>query len=188
MPMIAAVRGAEALAHALQSPVRVIFLLGGDVFTLPEWVRQTHKSGRHAFVHLDLVEGLSRDAAGVRALARIVQPAGVLSTRAPLLRVAADLGMQTVLRMFMVDRSSLETGARMVKAGAPDFVEIMPGLVTRAIVQMRQCIAQPVIAGGMMTCVQDVQLALHAGACAVSTSSEALWGIRPQDGRMAEED
>lgn len=174
-PVIAAVRDAQAMARALASPVRVVFLLGGDLFTLPELVRAAQDAGKLVFAHLDLVEGISRDAAGVRWIAKAVRPSGVLSTRAPLLRAAAAEGLLTVLRMFMVDSSSLETGARMAKACTPDLVEVMPGLTTRAIRALNERIVPPVIAGGMLETERDVRSALEAGALAASTSKEALW-------------
>ena len=104
-PVIAAVRGQEALDAALASPVRIVFLLGGDPFTLPALTRRAREAGRPVFVHMDLVEGVGRDAAGVRWIARMVKPEGILSTRAPLLRAAAGEGLRTVLRMFLVDSS-----------------------------------------------------------------------------------
>lgn len=176
-PVIAAVRERGQLLRAIASPVRVIFFLGGDLFTLPEMVKLTQDAGKLVFVHLDLVEGISRDAAGVRWIARMIRPTGVLSTRAPLLKVAAEEGLMTVLRVFMVDSSSLETGARMVKGCSPDLVEVMPGLVTRAIKLMNDRIEPPVIAGGMLELLRDVQAARKAGAMAASTSSEALWDL-----------
>ena len=90
VPVIAAVRGAEQLAGALESRVGVVFLLGGDPASLPGRVRAALDAGKLAFVHMDLVEGFAHDAAGVRWLARAVRPTGVLSTRAPLLRAAFE--------------------------------------------------------------------------------------------------
>lgn len=174
-PIIAAVRDENRLRYALQTPVQVIFLLGGDLFTLPGQVQAVHAAGRMAFVHLDLVEGISRDAAGLRWIARMIKPAGILSTRAPLVKAASEEGLLTVLRMFMVDSSSLETGERMVRGCSPDLVELMPGLVTRAIQLLGQRISPPVIAGGMLDIARDVEAALSAGALAASTSSEPLW-------------
>ena len=125
-------------------------------------------AGKLAFVHMDLVEGFAHDAAGVRWLARAVRPTGVLSTRAPLLRAASEDGLLTVLRIFMVDSSSLATGVRMAKSCEPTLIEVMPGLATRAIARLSRSVAQPVLAA-------DVEAALQAGALAASTSSRALW-------------
>lgn len=175
VPVIAAVRGAEQLAGALESRVGVVFLLGGDPASLPGRVRAALDAGKLAFVHMDLVEGFAHDAAGVRWLARAVRPTGVLSTRAPLLRAASEDGLLTVLRIFMVDSSSLATGVRMAKSCEPTLIEVMPGLATRAIARLSRSVAQPVIAGGMLEEAADVEAALQAGALAASTSSRALW-------------
>ncbi len=174
-PAIAAVRGREQLQRALRARAAVVFLLEGDPFTLPDMVREAREAGKPAFVHMELVDGISRDAAGVRWIARTVKPAGVLSTRAALVKAAADEGLRTVLRIFLVDSSSLESGVRMVKSCAPDYCEVMPGLVTRAIGQLGRRIVPPLIAGGMLERAEDVRAALAAGALAVSTSSEPLW-------------
>lgn len=174
-PMIAAVREHSQLLRAIASPVRVVFLLGGDPFTLPESVALAKKAGKLVFVHMDFIEGISRDAAGVRWVSRVIQPTGVLSTRPPLLRAAGEEGLQTVLRIFLVDSSSLETGVRMVNACDPDFVEVMPGVVTKAIEMLGKRITPPIIAGGMLEQEKDIRAALAAGAIASSSSCEALW-------------
>ena len=174
-PVIAAVRTPSQLSRALLTPVQVIFLLGGDPDTLPALVQTAQSAQKLVFIHMDLVEGFSRDAAGVKWLARAARPTGVLSTRAPILRAAADESLLTVLRVFMVDSSSLATGVRMAKSCEPTLIEVMPGLVTRAIRRLSDSVGQPVIAGGMLEAAEDVEAALGAGALAASTSSENLW-------------
>ena len=174
-PVIAAVRTPSQLSHALLTPVQVIFLLGGDPDTLPALVQTARSAQKLVFIHMDLVEGFSRDAAGVKWLARAARPSGILSTRAPILRAAADESLLTVLRVFMVDSSSLATGVRMAKSCEPTLIEVMPGLVTRAIRRLSDSVGQPVIAGGMLEAAEDVEAALGAGALAASTSSENLW-------------
>ena len=174
-PVIAAVRTPSQLSRALLTPVQVIFLLGGDPDTLPALVQTAQSAQKLVFIHMDLVEGFSRDAAGVKWLARAARPSGILSTRAPILRAAADESLLTVLRVFMVDSSSLATGVRMAKSCEPTLIEVMPGLVTRAIRRLSDSVGQPVIAGGMLEAAEDVEAALGAGALAASTSSENLW-------------
>ena len=89
-------------------------------------------------------------------LARAAHPSGILSTRAPILRAAADESLLTVLRIFMVDSSSLATGVRMAKSCEPTLIEVMPGLVTRALRRLSDSVGQPVIAGGMLEAAEDV--------------------------------
>ena len=54
-------------------------------------------------------------------------------------------------------------------------IEVLPGLVPKAITRLRDELRLPVIAGGMITQRSDVQTALEAGASAVSVSDEKLW-------------
>jgi len=174
-PIIAAVREEETLRRAILTPVKAIFLLCGDPFTLPRWVQMVREAGKSPHVHLDLMEGYSRDAAGVRYLCKSAAPDGVMTTRAPLVRCAKDEGMCAVLRVFLVDSSSVATAERAIHSCNPDYVEVMPGLVTRGITALKDRIEHPVIAGGMLETRKDVEAVLAAGAVAASTSGEGLW-------------
>lgn len=175
--IIAAARDSGAVLRACASDVALIFLLGGDILSIEEDVRRIRQCGKQVFVHMDLIEGIARDSAGVRYLARRIAPDGVLSTKAQILRTASEEGLTTVQRIFLLDSSSMETGVRMVQTAQPDYVEVMPGLVPMAIERLRATLRQPIIAGGMITESNQVRVALGAGAVAVSTSSEALWKL-----------
>ena len=58
-PVIAAVKDDAGLDAALNSDVAVIFLLYGDILTVERVVDRVHDAGKRAFVHLDLIDGLS---------------------------------------------------------------------------------------------------------------------------------
>ena len=173
--VIAAVRGAQDVRRAADSPASAVFLLGGSILTLEEMTRALHGAGKSVFVHLDLCEGLGKDAAAVEWCARFVKPDGFISTRSQPLRRAGELGLMTIQRIFLVDSGSLTGGMRHLSANPPDFIEVMPGLVTRALRRLSDSVGQPVIAGGMLEAAEDVEAALCAGALAASTSSENLW-------------
>ena len=83
--------------------------------------------------------------------------------------------MLTIHRLFLVDSSSLRGGMRHIAANPPDLIEVLPGLVPKAISQLRDTLNLPVIAGGMVTEERDVEQALTAGALAVSSSERGLW-------------
>lgn len=178
-PIIAAVRdiaGAQAAA-ALPGP-RAVFLLGGSIQTLPDIVLPLKKEGKAVFLHLDLIEGIGRDPSGVRYLAdNGVQ--GLISTKAPLIKAARACGMVAVHRVFLLDSGSLESGIHLLAASHADYCEVMPGLVPKAIGRLKGRIPQPIIAGGMITGAQEADIALRAGAVAVSTSERALWEHLP---------
>ena len=168
--VIAAVRGAQDVRRAADSPASAVFLLGGSILTL-------HGAGKSVFVHLDLCEGLGKDAAAVEWCARFVKPDGFISTRSQPLRRAGELGLMTIQRIFLVDSGSLTGGMRHLSANPPDFIEVMPGLVPKAIVRLKEELRLPVIAGGMITERREVEEAIRAGALAVSTSAPELWRL-----------
>lgn len=174
-PVIAAVRGEEDVRLAAQSPVAAVFLLGGSILTLPGAVDILREKGKLVFVHMDLCDGLGRDAAAVQWCARNLRLNGLISTRPPLLRAANEAGLVTIQRMFLMDSASLTSGMKLMRGNLPDMVELLPGLVPKAIDQVRRRLDIPVIAGGMVTEDGEVAQALAAGALAVSTSEKTLW-------------
>lgn len=173
--VIAAVRDDDGIARACESPARVIFLLGGGLIGLDRRVERIKARGKRVFLHIDLCEGLGKDAAAVDFCAQAIRPDGIISTRVPLIRRAAERGLSTVQRMFLMDSQSLINGVRLIKNSECDMVEVLPGLAPKAISFMRCELTIPVIAGGMVTTAQEVNQALQAGAAAVSTSCPELW-------------
>ena len=174
-PVIAAVRDLSAVPAASCSPVPAVFLLGGSILTLPPAMRPLREAGKRVFVHLDLVAGLGRDKAAVEWCRRALGADGLISTHPQLLREAASLGMATIQRLFAMDSASLASGIRLLRGNPPDFVEVLPGLLPKAIAELCSQLGRPVIAGGMVTEADEVRQALAAGAVAVSTSERALW-------------
>ena len=128
---------------------------------------------------MDLIDGIAPDQAGIRFIARYLKPDGVISTKPSALRYARAEGLITIQRIFLMDSASLENGIRLVSQLSPDYVEILPGLVPKAIAYLSASLKQPVIAGGMITEADDVHQALGAGAVAVSTSNPDLWMLNP---------
>jgi len=176
-PIIAALPHIELLQQALYSSVSVVFLLSGSILTLQDIVNELKDRGKKVFVHIDLIDGLGKDLAAVEYLRYKIQADGILSTRNNLLKYGKEIGLVTVQRLFLVDSRSFESGIKMVQSYDPDFVEVMPGIVPKAIADLKQKIPQPVIAGGMITSKQDIIQALGAGAIAVSTSKVELWEL-----------
>lgn len=68
-PVIAAVKDTNALEAALASPSEIIFLLCGNIFNLQEIVERANRCGKDIYVHVDLIEGFSRDAVSLRYIA-----------------------------------------------------------------------------------------------------------------------
>ena len=173
-PVIAAVKALDHAGAAARSEVAVVFVLGGSILTMDGIMAELNAGGKMVFLHMDLIEGVGRDEAGLIYTARRWKPAGVISTRAQLVKAARDHGLLAIQRVFLLDSGSIRSGIQLIGQCTPDFVEVMPGVIPKAIGQFKSA-GRPVIAGGMVTARNEVIDALSAGALAVSTSSRELW-------------
>lgn len=171
-PVIAAVQQ-EGLQAALDSPVQIIFHLGVDLMSLQDVVEQVHKAGKYIFIHLDLAEGIGKDRAGVRYLAQCGAD-GVISTKAQLIRYAKEQNLITVQRFFALDSKGMESIEEVCRSTNPHLMEIMPGVIGKAIRRFSGGNV-PVIAGGLIQTKSEVTDALGCGAAAVSTGKNELW-------------
>lgn len=174
-PVIAAVKNETQLARALASECEVVFLLFGDILSIGALTEQVRQAGKFPVVHIDLVNGLSQREIVVDFLAKTTHAGGIISTRPALIRRAKELGLFSVLRVFVIDSMALENLARERMSAEPDVLEILPGVMPDVLRRICARTALPVIAGGLLSQKKDVLAALDAGAVAVSTTDEALW-------------
>ena len=178
-PIIAAVKDDRELARALQSDVDVVFILYGDVCTIPMIVDRIKETGRTAMVHLDLVSGLSPKEISIDYIRMRTRADGIITTRANLIRHARESGLATILRYFVLDSLALiniEKQSHQHHASQPDLIEILPGVISpKVLSRICQMSRVPVIAGGLIHDREDVMNALNAGAIAISTSTPDVW-------------
>lgn len=174
-PVIAAVKEDAELQKALDSDCQVIFLLCGTVVNIDAMVHQIHRRNKICFVHIDLVDGLSSREAAVDGLVKLCNPDGIISTRAPQIRRAQQLGLLTVQRVFLLDSMSLRNLLAQLGSNCSDFIEVLPGIIPGIIAEISQKTDTPLIAGGLIRSKQDVMQAIQAGVLAVSTSCQNVW-------------
>ncbi len=174
IPVISAVRE-RYFEKALNSPSKVIFLLGGDILTVGEKIKQAKKNGKFVFVHIDLTDGIGKDKSGIRYLSNLGVD-GIISTKSNLIRFAKDLSLVTVQRFFAYDSHGIEGIEDVLSMTKPDFVEIMPGVIDK-ITKQFAALEIPLISGGLIETKQEITNALSMGAFAVSTGKEELWYI-----------
>lgn len=173
-PIIAAVHE-HSFEAALRSPVSVIFCLKASILTVAERVRAAHEAGKCILVHIDLAEGIGKDRAGIEYLASLGVD-GIISTRTQLLRQAKEKGLVAVQRFFALDSQGMESISENLENTVCDLIEIMPGVIGKAISRFSSG-RVPVIAGGLIETKKEVMAALECGALAVSTGNEGLWHI-----------
>jgi len=171
-PVIAAV-GDDKWADALVSPACVLFYLSANLLSVRERIAEAHQAGKHVLIHMDLAEGIGRDRTGVRFLAECGAD-GVLSTRAQLIHMAREQNLLAVQRFFLLDSKGMDSISEMLRNTNPNFIELMPGLISKCIRRFGSG-SIPVIAGGLLETKAEVLEALGCGATAVSTGKKELW-------------
>lgn len=173
-PVIPAVRQ-DKFHVAIESPCDVIFCLGESILTVKEHIKLAHSKGKRMLVHIDLADGIGKDAAGVKFLAYIGCD-GIISTKPQMIKFAKKEGLFTVQRFFTLDTQGLESISELLSSSTPSMIEIMPGVITKTISRFAHGTI-PVIAGGLIETKEEITAALRNGAVAVSTGKESLWYI-----------
>ncbi len=177
-PIIASVKNQEGLEACLENDnIQVVFLLFGDILTLKECVEKVQAAGKIVIVHMDFVNGLqcAKDIS-VDYVQENTGADGIITTHPNCIRRANELGMYTVLRAFILDSMALENVPKQA-ACRPDFIEILPGVIPKAIHRICEMTEIPLLAGGLFADKEDVISALHAGALGISSSDREIWNL-----------
>ena len=180
-PVIAAVKSDAGLQAAVEmEEIQVIFVLYGDVCTIPEILERIKAAGKKAMVHIDLIAGLSAKEISVEFIARQTRADGIITTKPALVRWAKELGIFAVLRFFVIDSLALKNIENLeMQCGTsrPDFIEVLPGVMPKVLGRIAKVSRIPMIAGGLITEKEDVIAALSAGAIAVSSTNQDVWNL-----------
>ena len=179
--VIAAVKNDAGLQAAVEmEEIQVIFVLYGDVCTIPEILERIKAAGKKAMVHIDLIAGLSAKEISVEFIARQTRADGIITTKPALVRRAKELGIFAVLRFFVIDSLALKNIENLeMQCGTsrPDFIEVLPGVMPKVLGRIAKVSRIPMIAGGLITEKEDVIAALSAGAIAVSSTNQDVWNL-----------
>jgi glycerol uptake operon antiterminator len=174
-PVAAAVKSNDDMQVALESDALLLFMLKGDAFQIASYVVQAHQKGKGIVVHVDLVSGIGKDRAGIQYLHEIGVDA-IITSRSQLVSAGRAEGLVMIQRLLLVDDSAMETGVRTISRAAPDFVEVLPGIIFPEIAStLQQVLPGPFIAGGFIRDVTEVARVKAAGAVLSSSSTYALW-------------
>lgn len=174
-PIIAAVNNLEKVDDAIDSPAEIIFMLTGDIFTIGDIVKKIQAKGKSVFLHIDLLDGFSRDAIALEYISKTIKPDGIITTKNNLVKIAMDLGLFTIQRFFILDSLSLAKGIQAMKHNRPNAIEILPGVnskITKIVIRETKI---PVITGGLIMDKEDVINSIKAGAIGISTTKKELW-------------
>ena len=177
-PIIAAVKDDEGLEECLRSDIGVVFILYGNIGSIIDIVKKIKRAGKLALVHMDLVSGMQAKDVSVDYIRNYTEADGIITTKANLLPRAKELGLNTILRTFVLDSTAMETLDRNSRPEAvqPDIMEVLPGpLLPDVIRQIVSSCRVPVMVSGLITRKSEVMNALKSGAVSISTTNRKLW-------------
>ena len=172
--IFAAVRTDEGLDAALQTGVETIFMQATNIEVVGAQIEKAHKAGKKLFIHIDITDGVGKDEYGIKFLQKLGAD-GIISTRTNIIKQAKKMGIATCQKFFIVDTHSLSTTIDSIKAGKPDMIEVMPGLVSKVIKKIKEESDTFIISGGLLTTEEEIQQAFNDGAMGVSTSIRSFW-------------
>ncbi|MDD7464272.1 MAG: glycerol-3-phosphate responsive antiterminator [Anaerococcus sp.] len=174
-PVIMAVKDNKDLAKALETDNRIVFVLYGNIETIPQIVKKIKNKNKIAIVHEDLIEGLSSSSMANHFIKRYTEADGVITTRPQNASHAMKLGLFSILRFFILDSISYQSMKETIKKVNCDCIEILPGIMPKITKQVSKRTSIPIVAGGLIKDKEDVIDNLNAGAIAISSSSYDVW-------------
>jgi len=174
-PIIAAIKDDAGLEKCLECDSKIIFILYGDILTIPSIVEKIKAGGKYAFVHVDLIQGLYSSEVAVDYIKQETKADGVISTKSQVIVRARELNLATVMRFFLIDSMALSNIERQMKQARPDVIEIMPALMPKVIKNVAARAKCPVIGGGLVSDKEDVIMVLNAGATSISSTNQEVW-------------
>ena len=174
--IIAAVRTEVEFDNALKSDVGMIFYLAPDLHTVEDMAKKAHDCGKKLFIHIDLATGIGKDKSGIMFV-KNAGVDGIISTRVNIIKTARDCGIFTVQRFFIVDSHSIDTTVEGVRASKADMIEVMPGIIPKVIKRLKNMVDVPIIAGGIVDTVEEIEDIIKSGAAGISTGKNELWNI-----------
>jgi glycerol uptake operon antiterminator len=175
-PIIPAIRKPDLVDHAIASRSRLIYLLTGDPENVEAMIRKILNAAKVPIVNLDLLNGFSRDKYAVNYLKR-VGAGGIISTHLDPLRHALAIGLYGIQRTFLLDSGAMETISNQLKNSPVHALEILPAMVAPKMLERLRAISAdlPVVGGGLIQTMKEVEELLAQGLSAVSTSRPEMW-------------
>lgn len=176
-PIIAAVNSNTDLNKVIDSACEIVFLLNSTIFELKHVVKSLKDAGKAVYIHVDLMDGFSKDIIALKYILKEIVPDGIITTKGYLIKAAKEQGVFAIQRLFLLDSLNLETGINSIKSNKPDAVEILPGVMPKITELIVERTKAPIITGGLIMDKEDVMSSLKAGAVAISTSNEEIWKL-----------
>jgi glycerol uptake operon antiterminator len=175
-PIIPAVRKVEHVDLAIAAHGKIVYLLTGDPENCEAMIQKILAADKLPIVNLDLLNGFSRDKYAVNYLRR-AGARGIISTHLDPLRHAFSIGLYGIQRTFLLDSGAMDTITGQLKNTRVDALEVLPALAAPKILERVSAISPdlPVVGGGLIQTMKEVEELLAQGVSAVSVSDPQMW-------------
>lgn len=125
--------------------------------------------------HVDLIQGLKSDEHATEFICQEIKPYGLISTKTSVIQKAKQKGVIAIQRVFLLDSHAIEKSIKLVNRTQPDYIEVLPGTMPWMISEIKEKLQVPILAGGLIRSMEDVENAIQAGAVSITTSKKTLW-------------
>ena len=175
-PIIPAIRKVEFLDQAIAAHGKIVYLLTGDPENCELMIQKVLAADKLPIINLDLLNGFSRDRYAVNYLKR-AGARGIISTHLDPLRHALSIGLYAVQRTFLLDSGAMDTITNQLKNTPVDALEVLPALVAPKVLERVRAVSPelPVVGGGLIQTMKEVEDLLAQGLSAVSCSNPSMW-------------
>lgn len=157
-----------------------VFLQGGSLVELPQVLKrfQAHDLAHVGlFAHIDLIAGLENSEAGLEYLASLGRLHGIVTVHHHLAKSARQMGLMTIVRLFLSDSRAVERGIAVACKSQADAIEILPAAAAVKVASDFTRCPLPRIAGGLCRTEADVREAIGSGCRAVTSTRPELWKL-----------
>ena len=178
-PVIAAIKDDAGLEKCLETDIGVIFVLYGDVCSIPNIVKRIKDAGKTVVVHMDLINGLTYKEISLDFIKEHTEADGIITTKQNLIKHAKELGLNTVLRFFMLDTIALQNFEKQSHQDIqPDIIEVLPGILLPEFFEnLRRISRVRIMASGLISTKEEVLNALNNGVISISTTNQKIWDM-----------
>ncbi len=168
--VIPAIANEKDFEKFLDSNFSYCVFLNMNISQLENLIDMSHRQGKKALVHIDLIQGLSSDEYGCEYACQKLKVDGIISTKGKVVEMAKKNKKIAILRLFLIDSKSLEKGLSMCNTIEPDYMEVLPGIADSIIPYIRTRVSVSIMSGGLIKTEEQIDDCLEKGASAVTIS------------------
>lgn len=177
--VISSITDIKKLKVAVRTVSPFILLNNCNIANLGNLVNYGHKHNHRIFVNVENIVGLYITSDSLRLLKKVYGVDGIYTTSKHTARRASKVGIPTVLRVFLIDTTSLS------KSLSPDIrdlnllgLDLMPShYAVRYIDRFKDItgLNSNFVTGGFIDCPEAMERAFDSGFNAICTSDQKLW-------------